>query len=200
VLIGIAVIGGGVFLVHKAKQAGVDSEMFRYNPGLAVAKMITAVNPDVEVVSVDDHRGLITLREKSTGKTSTITFDRARHGRITFSDSENSEAHTLPSSLPAWIPSYPHSKTQGNFSVNGDDGAAGNFTFTTTDAADDVISFYEGALKRDGFRITSNTKAGAGDSAGALVSAEDAGSNRTVVIAIGTRGDGTTVNVTFAQK
>ena len=54
ILIGIGVIGAGVFVMHKAKQAGLDPDLMRHNPGLAVGKLLAATNPDLEVISVDD--------------------------------------------------------------------------------------------------------------------------------------------------
>jgi nitrate reductase NapE component len=85
-LIGVAVVGAGFFFVHKAKQAGFDPDLMKSNPGLAITKMLTAANPDIEVVRVDDGKGLITLREKSTGKTTTVDFEAVKQGRISFTD------------------------------------------------------------------------------------------------------------------
>src|SRR5271169_5469124 len=81
-LIIIAVVAGGLFLVHKAKQAGVDPELFQRNPALAATKMMTAMNPNVEFVSVDEGKQEIVLREKKTGNTYTISYDDARKGRF----------------------------------------------------------------------------------------------------------------------
>ena len=91
---GIAVVGGGLFLVHKAKQAGIDPELMRNNPGLATAKLLAATNPDLEVVSTDDQRGLITVRQKSTGKIMTVNFDEIKRGKITFRE-DGKDAVTL---------------------------------------------------------------------------------------------------------
>src|SRR6187455_2979747 len=46
----VGVVGTGLFVYSKVRQAGVDPELFRTNPGLAVSRLIAAVNPDVEVV------------------------------------------------------------------------------------------------------------------------------------------------------
>src|SRR5690242_3214070 len=46
----MAVVGAGAFVLHKARQAGVDAELFRTNPGLAIGKVITATHPALEVV------------------------------------------------------------------------------------------------------------------------------------------------------
>ena len=117
VLFGIAVIGGGFLLAHKAKQAGIDTELMRNNPGLATAKLLAATDPDVEVVSSDDQHGLITLRQKSTGKTVTLNLDDMKQGKFTFNGD----------SPPAWVPLYPNSASAGSFSAN-------NFNCQTRDS------------------------------------------------------------------
>ena len=45
---GILMVAGGLFIWNKAKQAGFDPALMRSNPGLAVAKMMAAVNPDID--------------------------------------------------------------------------------------------------------------------------------------------------------
>src|SRR5215813_11765721 len=42
----VGVMGTTFFLVHKAKQAGLDTDLMSRNPGMAIAKMVTAFNPD----------------------------------------------------------------------------------------------------------------------------------------------------------
>src|SRR5436309_2246967 len=76
----LAVAGAGFFFVHKVKQAGIDTELMQTNPGLAVAKMIAAVNPDIEVVRTNDSAGTITVRDKRSGKETTMSFDQAKTG------------------------------------------------------------------------------------------------------------------------
>src|SRR4051794_4221825 len=71
----IAVVGGGLFIAHKLHQAAG-------NPGLAAAKVLAATNPDVDVVSTDDDRGTITIRDRKTGKNLTLSFDDIKNGRL----------------------------------------------------------------------------------------------------------------------
>jgi len=60
----IGVVGAAFFFVHKAHQAGFDSQLMQRNPGYAAAKMIVAMNPDVEEVSHDEAAGTITVRDR----------------------------------------------------------------------------------------------------------------------------------------
>jgi hypothetical protein len=224
VLGGIAVVGGGLFLVHKAKQAGLDPELMRNNPGLAAAKLLAATNPDLEVVSHDDRRGLITIRQRSTGKTMTVNFDDIQRGKLTFredgKDAVTLEAHgngdtgslqmksgsesltigANQATLPAWIPVYPNSKPQSNFSINSKEGTSASFRFQTQDAPKDVVAFYERGLKQTGFRINATTMSESGASSGGLVSGDDAANNRTVLVTVGNDNKGTAVSVTYSQK
>jgi hypothetical protein len=204
VLFGLFVLGGSLFLVHKAKQAGFDTELMRNNPGLATAKLLAAVNPDLEVVSTDGH-GVVTIRQRSTGKTMTVTFDDMKRGKFTFrgDDGAGSESPTMganPATLPSWLPAYPNSKPASVFSVNRDQNTSASFKFQTEDAAQDVVAFYERELKRSGFHITATITGGIGESSGGVVSGDDAADKRTVVVAVGTGNDETTVSVTYSQK
>lgn len=208
ILFGIAVLGGGLFLVHKVKQAGLDSELMHNNPGLATAKLLAATNPDLEVVSSDDQRGLITIRQKSTGKTMTVNFEDMKAGRLTFKedgkDSVTLEAHgdgSGPAALPSWIPSYPNSRPTSTFRIeSGSQGASASFKFQSVDDPKSVLAFYEQGLKQNGFRITSSTASESGGSSGGLISGEDNEHRRTVIVTVGSAGQGATVSVTYSQK
>lgn len=196
-LLGAVVVGGVFFAVHKAKQAGLDPALLERNPGLAVTKMLAAANPDIEVVRVDEAGGVITLREKSTGKTTTVNFEDIKRGRITFS----SEGETMrlgggaDFELPAWLPAYPGAKAQGNYSAEGSGKEAGLFSFTTRDSTTKVLDFYAGALKSSGLEITSRGEVV--DEGGAL---EAEGGGRKVSAEV-SRGDGgTSVSVTFEAR
>ena len=49
VIVVVVLIAGGLFVAHKVKQAGFDPELWQKNPAVAASKMITALNPDLEV-------------------------------------------------------------------------------------------------------------------------------------------------------
>lgn len=205
VLLGIAVVGGGFLLAHKAKQAGLDMELMRNNPGLATAKLLAVTNPDLEVVSSDDH-GLVTIRQKSTGKIMTVNFDDMKGGKFTFHEDakSGSESFTMganhPVALPSWIPPYPKSTPASNFSMSGKDGTSAGFQFQTQDAPKDVVAFYERQLKQNGFHISTTATSRSETSSGAVVSAEDNANKRTVLVTVGTDTKGTSVNITYSQK
>jgi hypothetical protein len=74
---------GSEAMSRAARETGSQSK-FGNNPGFAAAKMMTALNPDVDVVKADENTGKITLRDKKTGKTAVLDFQDIQKGRISF--------------------------------------------------------------------------------------------------------------------
>ncbi|HXF40244.1 MAG TPA: biopolymer transporter ExbD [Blastocatellia bacterium] len=72
----IAMSVGRYIFRKQMVDFGIDPDLMQKNPALAVAKAMVARNPDVyELVSVDDEKRLITIRNKQTGTTNTINMD-----------------------------------------------------------------------------------------------------------------------------
>jgi hypothetical protein len=221
----LAMVAGGLFVAHKVKQAGLDPNLMARNPGIAITKMLAAANPDVSVVSVDEGKSVVTLLDKKTGKTVTVSFADIQEGKIKFQE-QGQEAITVDAGgaaktgaleikgpdgtlrlgggagikVPDWIPAYPSSKPQGTFSVQKAEEESGTYTFNTSDAVKDVMSFYDRMLQQGGFKITSRTTHDTGGSSGGMLTAEDADKKRSVVITLGTADGGTSVNVLFEVK
>jgi hypothetical protein len=205
VLGGIAVVGAGYFVVHKARQAGLDADLLRTNPGLAVSKMIAAANPDVEVLRTDDSAGTITLRNRKDGKVVTLSFDQLRNGKFSMrAFDENGKAATVEIGgnvkLPSWVPEYPGSTAVATFAAKGDSdgerGEAGNFSFTTKDGPAKVIAFYQDKFRELGMK----TEFTAGANTGGVIAASDADDARTLQVIVGGGSGETTVNVTYGRK
>jgi hypothetical protein len=205
---GILTMAGGLFLVHKAREAGVDTDLFRRNPGLAVGRMLAAVNPDVEVVKTDDGAGTITVRDKKTGKVVTITFDEARKGNFKFEaqgdDGKNAtvEFNGASGKIPAEVPVYPGAKVEGTFSVTGDGGggtgSAYQYTFTTSDPPRQVMSFYHNKLEDAGMKLALTTNTADG---GMLIGEDDArGETINVIVEKGPSEGTTAIRVTTRTK
>ncbi|MCI0490128.1 MAG: hypothetical protein L0229_26340 [Blastocatellia bacterium] len=190
-------------------------------PALAVAKFVTAMNPDLELVSVDEEKGLITIKNKKTGKTVTVNVDEARDGKIEFTeegkesvsieakgegDSGSLEVKTeegtakfgagAPDNLPDWLPAYPGAEIKGTYSVQNKKGQSASFSFTTDDSMSEVISFYEERLKNAGLPMTANVT----QPKSKMWSGEDAGKKRTAIILAAEKDGNTTVNVTYSIK
>jgi hypothetical protein len=180
--------------------------------------MLTSFNPDLEVVSVDENRGIIKVREKKTGKTLTMNLEDARNGRISFQDDTgqtveleakgdgNSGALKVrgPEGTmelgtggkpPDWIPSYPGGQGLGSMQFTRTDQAGGTYSFKTSDDTARVTSFYEDALKKQGFQVE---RVAIGQAGMALLKATETGSGRTVQVTVTTGSEaGTVVGITF---
>jgi hypothetical protein len=212
-LLGLFIIGaiiifaGGVLLVHKANQAGVDVDLLRTNPGLAISKLIVAANPDAEVVRTDDGAGTITVRDKRTGKVITMTFDDARKGNFKFeAEGEDGKRASLEfngatDKIPAEVPVYPGAKVEGTFSVTGDggggQGSAFQYTFTTSDPPRKVMSFYHNKLEDAGMKLALTTNTADG---GMVVAEDDARGQTINVIVEAGPANNTSIRVTMRVK
>ena len=203
VLMGVAAVGTLRYFVHKA---GIDPELMHRNPGFAIGKIITAANPDAEVLSTDDSSGKITVRDRRTGKVVTMSFDDARHGKFSFSavgddgKTASLEIGAGAGKLPSWVPAYPGADAKGTFAVKGDDGNSqgegGTFTFTTPDSAAKVKAFYDDKCKQAGMKVkmTLSTEEG-----GMIVATDDDERHTLNVNVAGGSGD-TTVTLIYAAK
>jgi len=215
----ILIVAGGLFVMHKVKQAGFDPELMKKNPALATAKMVAAFNPDVEIVSVDENNGRITVRNKKTGQTISMNASDVKNGHISFSDGKSavtfsasgsgdngvvemktSEGTTRigggPVSLPSWLPSYPGSNPEGVTTTDAADGKTAVFAFTTNDAPDKVISFYKSAISSAGMKESANLNT----PDMSMVAAKDDAGKRELNVGV-TKENGTEkVNVTFVDK
>jgi hypothetical protein len=207
----------GYMAMRVVKNAGFDPDLMRRNPAIAMVKMATALNKDLEMVSSNERTGTVTMRDKRTGKTVTYRYDQdARKLEIvgdngetmTMSGDGNKGSMTVKTaegtvkygaqagSAPSWVPVYPGTAPQVMLSGQGKDGNTTNFTFKTSETAGKVLDYYQVQLKSAGFHVTTVSS---GDQGG-MVSAEDEGKKRTVVITVGSSAGETTGNVMSVEK
>jgi hypothetical protein len=210
----------GYFIMHKAKEAGLDSGLLSKNPFYAAAKMAATVNPDVETVSTDDSSGTITVRDKKSGKTTTLKFDPNKKTMVVID--ENGKEATVrvntdgdkgsvevqsadgnmkfgasaSSQTPAWMPVYPGSSPTGTFSTQTKDGNQSTFAFKTQDAPAKVMAYYQDQLKSAGFTINMATNT----PQGGMVMAEDSGKSHSLMITASSSNEGTDVSLTAIEK
>ncbi len=207
VLGGVGVLGISYFAYHKVKQAGFDPDLMSRNPGLAVAKIVATVNPDAEIVKTDESAGIITVRDKKTGQVATMTFDEVKKGgkfRFT-TEGEHGEKATVEvggeGKLPAWVPNYPGSNANPQFTMkgNGSDasGEAGGVTFSTSDPPSTVMKFYEDKIKELGMKVSLTTSSGEG---GMVVAADETNRRGLTIIVAAGGAEGTGVNLTYTTK
>lgn len=201
----------GYLAVRKVKQSGFDTALMQQNPAYAAAKMAATMAPNVETVSSDDSSGTITIRDKSTGKVTTMKFD----GKTMVIVGEDGKESTLSvtgdgntggldiktaegtahigtaaaGDIPDWVPRYPGSNPTGSYSAENGKSKTATFSFTTPDAPRKVMEYYQKQLETAGFKISFTT---ASDQGGILAAKRDA-SGQTVQVTTSAEGSGTNV-------
>ncbi|HWG86884.1 MAG TPA: hypothetical protein VN679_03805 [Candidatus Acidoferrales bacterium] len=213
----VALAGLGFFFMHKAKQAGLDPELIRKNPGLAAAKMVVMNNPQLQVVSSNDNTGTMVVREKKSGKTTTLKFDAAKKTMVVIDDqgkqasiTADTDSGTLvmkgddgtvkiganANSAPGWVPVYPGVSPQNTMSVEEKGKQSGTYVFASKDSPDKIMSYYSEQLTSAGMKLTTTTAG----SDGGVISANQDGDARTVLVTVSSDTEGTHVSVTYGQK
>jgi hypothetical protein len=223
VLLGIVSVGGVVFYgLHKLRQAGVDPALMRRNPALAAAKIAVKMNPDVELIQIDEDHGTITVRDRKTGKVLSANFDNAKNGKWSVSeDGKTTEVNTsgpngsievkgpdgtvklgggAATNIPSWVPQYPGSKPENAITSDTPAEMGGVFHFKTKDSTEAVLKFYTDQVKAAGLTVANTTTTqGQGGSGGFLTAADDS-SKRSLTIAVGNEGGENSVAVTYETK
>jgi hypothetical protein len=230
-LLGVIIVAAvgfyGYYKVKQvAKEAGLDSETMQKNPAMTIAKLLVATNPDIELVSVDENKGLITVKDKKSGKVVTVNLDEAQKGKITFEgesdddkvtfEARGSEEHggfevkskdgklTIGSGsqkdLPDWIPAYPGIEMSGSVISQDGNGKHGNFQFSTSDPVDKVIDFYKTEFERAGMKVTNNSVKLLGALSAGNLTADSTDKKRHVVVSVIPYDTQTTVNVAYEMK
>jgi hypothetical protein len=212
---------------QKTKQvvrdSGLDTELIQKKPALAAAKAVVAMDPDLQLVSSDDDKGTLTVRNKKTGEVITVNADDASKGKLSFKqngkDVGSLELHTDNPSLevktnegsatigpgitdtpPAWIPTYPGGAVLGwDYSVRDKNKGArsGSFHFLTTDDPNKVIDFYSDGLKRSGLTVAAGG-IHASDTKGSFLTAFQDSANRQCNIGVTSSGSSNLVSIIFS--
>jgi hypothetical protein len=207
----------GFLAVRAVKNMGFDAELMQGNPGLAMARMITAMNPALEIVSSDDRRRTVKVRDRNTGKVLSFRFDPDKKGMELFGDDGSSVKVSgdgsngsveiksadgtarfgsgAGSGPPAWVPVYPATKLEGTSFVQTPNGDQNSFSFKTSDAPPKVIAYFQDKLKSDGFSITLATSS----DEGGMLHAEDGSKHRGIVLTAG-KSSGETTGAIIATE
>ncbi|MFI5105419.1 MAG: hypothetical protein ACHP79_10880, partial [Terriglobales bacterium] len=100
---------------------------------------------------------------------------------------------------PDWVPVYPGSSPKNSYSLSDAKEQNGSYTFTTPDAGDKVMNYYDHELRAGGLEVSTTTHISEGKVSG-MVNAESKDKKRTVIVTVGAEGDGTSVSVVFTSK
>jgi hypothetical protein len=196
----------GLFLLGFIGLLGTGLFIAR-NPGLVIGKLITASNPDAEVVSTDNGAKTIIIRNRKTGEEVTMSYDDVKNGRFKVTgigkDGEvgNIEFGGGAGKMPSWVPAYPGATAKGNVTARGDDGTArgagGIVTFESSDAPAKVVDYYKDRLAAMGMKTVT-----AFDSPdGGMMTAHGDDGRRTLQITVSKgSGGGSTIGVAYGEK
>jgi len=204
-LVWILIAVAGIFVLCIVGLIGAGLYVAR-NPGMVMTKLITAANPDAEVLSTDAGSQTVRIRDRRTGKEVTLSFDDVKKGRLNFSAvGENGEVANLSigggvGNLPTWVPTYPGAKAQGNMTAKGESadgiGEGGVVTFTTPDAPAKVTDYFAQKCKDMGMTVNLSQMS---DSGGMVLGTDDSKQRTLHVVVAGGSGD-TTITLTYGRK
>lgn len=165
VVIGIVAVAAlFFFVVHKAKQAGLDPDLMQKNPVLAVAKLSVATNSDLETVSSDDSSGTIVVRDRKTGKVVTWKVDPVKKIMVVTDENGKTVTMKLDEANRRLVVINDKGKTAtisadaqaGTMEIKGSDG---NVKFgATADRAPNWIPPYHGSNPQGTFSANSPTE------------------------------------------
>jgi hypothetical protein len=223
IIIGVIIVFSTcTYFAHKA---GLDPDLLQKKPELAMVKMLVSANPDLELVSIDEDRGIIRVREKKTGKELTVDLENAKKGKIVFSDENNKKVEiqtqgeganagmeiksdegsvkigaNAASQLPNWLPPYPGAEAAGGMMLNAEKGNGGSCTFKSKDSIEAVSAYYENALKGAGFEVKKVPMQIQGQGSMIMLAASDDKTQRKASVTAAHTPDGTVISLTYEGK
>jgi len=119
---------------------------FAKNPEKAAAEMVVKLNPDLEMVSTDDTKGEMTIRNKK-GEVTTLSYKDISEGRITVRDKDGNLTMLGTgdlSQVPEWVPRLPNASDEISVMHTEANGKiAGMLNATTTDPIETVEEFFK---------------------------------------------------------
>ncbi len=138
-----------------------------------------ARNRGVDILSTDEKTGVVTARDKQTGKI--IKMD--------FNDLESDQIRVGLIGMPSWIPSYPNIADSAP-------STKGSYSFSTPDSVAQAAGFYQTELRKAGMKITRRDSSSGGALESVAITAAHAASDRSVTVSVKREGAGTGVVIT----
>jgi len=186
------------FGLYRADRAGIELDVFLKQPALAAAAVGVMAHRDYELVSVDKYRGTLTLRQTANGQTDTLRPEQVLRGDVVESGRAIGrlfDQSGLASGIPAWVPRYPGSHSQGVIRQDAPGIQKGVATFETSARAGRVAAYYGQALRELGFTV--ETVSGAPT---ITLNAAAADAAREVTVAVTPQGTITAIRITFTAR
>ena len=222
-LLGIGFVATTWWAANKIKNF---AEQAQKDPNYAVrkaAEWAVKMNPEVELVSTDEAAGTITVREKKTGKETTLGFKDISEGKfsITTGDGEKvgidvsggEHGGTMKvetgkgtatfgagedaAKVPDWIPLYPGATFEGQGSMELNGARHGTFTLRSDAAAADLVSFYKDKMSGLGLQVQSLSM-DMSNAQGTMLNGTS--EKRTLSVSVGSENGRTAVQVVYSEN
>lgn len=194
-LAGIAVVGTGLFIYKTAKEAAD-------HPTATLARLAALANPEMELMSVDEQTGKVTLKERETGKTFTVTVDDIKNGRLEISSDEGKVllGNGGEVKAPSWVPLYPGMSRSSLMSAQTVESDIGTISILAKEDHSAVRAWYEEQLATGGFTVTSTIASGIGETQGGAITATRQDERQTVQVLFNTESGATRATVSYQLK
>lgn len=176
-------------------------EQVQQNPERFMAELAINAHPDYSVVSSNDQAKEMTIKEDKTGKEMTFSYKDIADGEfaMTTSDGQNFEVGTVKlEDLPEFVKVVDGGVITSGYQATENGVLKGSLIYTTTETAEDVITFYEKSVET----WSSNTKQKNNFALGGIAqhSIKVSDANRMIHVIAQKQDAQTTVSVTFEQK
>lgn len=164
----------------------------------AAAALLAKIDPDLEVLEVDEKKKVIRVRSKKDNEELTLNMADILQGKLKVSKEgkDGVESFELGGQvkLPSWLPAYPGANPKGIGAASSKDGEGGVFGFESADAPEKILAFYREGLTKKGFleKEQEEVKAAAAfvlsmksESEGVSITVTPSGSNSQVTVVYG---------------
>lgn len=176
-------------------------------------------------MDADEATQRITIREKSTGKTVTVTLDELKEGRITFTDDKGEEFNIEASGegesgsirirsgdgetvfsveggktpeFPSWAP-VPQGEFTGAQRLNTNEVLMVSGTLRTNQTLEDFAKWLEAEAKSRGFTVTAKNVSNISDGEGPMFTATS-GDKKESITAMGGKKTGEPVEIIYSVQ
>lgn len=185
-----------------------------------MAELIISQDPNLEVVENNKSAGTITVRDKTTGETTTFNYADITEGKFSVTGSDGKTATVDGSDaknggninitgpdgqkislgsgndLPAWLPVYPNAKGEtANYGAEVGNERSGVASQNTADDVAAVKAWYADYFQREGYTVKSQSQNDNGGDKTVLFAVEKTGIDLGVVLA--SSGGETTITLTY---
>lgn len=217
-------IAGGLLVMkgcQKIKEVAGDLD-FEKNPTKAAAMIALRMNPDLEVITVNDATGEVTVKEKKSGDTITMSFDDIAQGKFTIKnakgetvtmDASNAEKQGVvvtgpegqtviggsQSAPPDWVQLYPGASQNGGMRNEKGKSVNGSYAMETADSNENVSKYYGEQLKAAGYE-TNFTATRTADGDMTMINATKDAGKRTLTVMIQSTGGKTHIGLSYSLE